>query len=52
MSETPNTDTLYVDGSAVFELSGDNLIWKDYKEDAGKGMKFVKLYDADVLNNK
>ena len=52
MSETPKTDTLYADGSAVFELSGDNLIWKDDKEDAGKGMKFVKLYDADVLNKK
>ena len=48
----PKTDTFYTDGSAEFVLDGENLIWKDYKEDAGKGMKFVKLYDADVLNNK
>ncbi len=51
MSDEPEVDTLYTDGSATFELDGDKLIWKDDKEDAGKDMKFTKIYDADVLNN-
>ena len=36
--------TVYTDGSAEFSINKDGmLIWKDKKEDAGKGLKFAKL---------
>ena len=37
-------ELLYSDGSAEFSFDKDsNLIWKDKKEDAGKGLKFERL---------
>ena len=43
------TDTLYEDGAATFEISGDGkLLWHDAKEDAGKGAAYTKIgrYDG------
>ncbi len=37
-------ETYYEDGDAVFTLNDNgNLLWNDLKEDAGKGLEFMKI---------
>ena len=38
---------LYIDGKVTFTLDGDALIWNDEKEDAGNGLRFVHVVDAE-----
>ena len=42
-SAAESTQTIYTDGAANFSIDNDGcLIWKDLKEDAGNGQKFVQ----------
>ena len=44
--ELVSATDIYDDGEAVFSLDADGyLIWQDMKENAGDGMRFVKLPD-------
>lgn len=46
--EATYTD-VYDDGQATFSLDEDGcLIWQDEKEDAGKGMRFVRIDETDA----
>ena len=37
----------YTDGRAVFTRDGDAILWKDLREDAGKGLRFVRMEEDD-----
>ena len=38
---------IYADGEAVFSLEDGVLLWNDAKEDAGQGMRFVRVPDDE-----
>ena len=49
--EPVSAKEVYSDGCAVFSLDTDGrLIWQDEKENAGEGMRFVKLSDEPTIN--
>ena len=44
--EVTSAKTVYDDGVAAFSLDEEgNLIWEDQKENAGEGMKFIRVSD-------
>ena len=45
-----SSEEIYSDGEASFSLDGEGcLIWKDEKENAGEGMRFVKMPAEEPL---
>ncbi len=46
-TESDVTTEQYADGEAVFSLEDGVLLWNDAKEDAGQGMRFVRVPDDE-----
>ena len=46
-AESDEMTEIYADGEAVFSLEDGVLLWNDAKEDAGQGMRFVRVPDDE-----
>ncbi len=47
--ETVSSDEVYTDGSVIFMLEEDALIWLDAKENVAKNLRFERGEDEDIF---
>ena len=47
--ETVSSDEVYTDGSVIFMMEEDALIWLDAKENVAKNLRFERGEDEDIF---